>query len=159
MLAKASVSRPRRGRSPWRSRRSTTIAPQISLPCVRAFTITCGPATPLSNEWTYSTPVVDSRCGAILGAVSSTRIGGLVSVLMVVVPVAVAMRVGMVVGVTMRVVVFVVVFVVVPVIVIVIVVVVVVVVVSGAGVRAAFRGIAGDALEQPRVVAAQYFET
>jgi hypothetical protein len=52
MFANDSVSAPRVGRSLSRSRRSTTIAPQISLPWVSALTITCGPGTPLSKVWT-----------------------------------------------------------------------------------------------------------
>src|SRR5688500_17714035 len=61
------------------------MAPQISLPWVSAFTITCGPGLPLSNVWTYSVPVADCRCAAVSGAVSSTGMAGLVSVLMAVV--------------------------------------------------------------------------
>jgi hypothetical protein len=75
MLAKENVSVPRVGRSPSRSRRSTTMAPQISLPCVSAFTSTCGPGLPLANVWTYSVPVLEARCGSMSGAASSMAIG------------------------------------------------------------------------------------
>ncbi len=74
-LAKASVSLPRVGRTPSRSSRSTTIAPQISLPWVSACTMTCGPGLPLSKVWTQSTPVLDWRCGSMSGAFSSTAWG------------------------------------------------------------------------------------
>ena len=42
-LTKPNVSRPRAGRSPARSSRSSTIAPAISLPCEIASSATCGP--------------------------------------------------------------------------------------------------------------------
>ena len=47
-----------------RSRRrsaSSTIAPQSSLPCTMAVSMTCGPSRPLSNVVAYSTPVLPRR--------------------------------------------------------------------------------------------------
>src|SRR5207248_7613632 len=80
MLAKARVKVPRTGRTPRLRSWSTTMAPQISLPCVSALTSTCGPGLPLSKVWTKSVPVADLRWGWMSGAWSSTATGGMGSV-------------------------------------------------------------------------------
>ena len=51
MLLNEKMSVPWRGFSPDASRSSTTMAPDTSLPCVRAATITVGPGLPLSRTW------------------------------------------------------------------------------------------------------------
>src|SRR5438128_1050826 len=95
-LAKESVSLPRTGRTSSRSSRSTTIAPQISLPWVSAFTSTCGPALPLSKVCTNCVPVAERRWRSMSGASSSTGGGNGFSGFVVVVgmPMAVVMLVG-----------------------------------------------------------------
>src|SRR5690348_8076005 len=146
------------GRTPSRSRRSTTIAPQISVPCVRAHTIACGPGLPLSKVWTHSTPVEERRWGSMSGASSSIRMalmggsvvvsfgGGVGAVLVVRMRVVVVVRVRMRMGMVVRMV-----------RVIVVVVVTVIVVVRPAGVGAAL-GIARHGVEQAREVPLQRVE-
>jgi hypothetical protein len=50
------MSRPRAGFAPIERKRSSAMAPQISLPCVSAITSAVGPGLPLSRTWTNSVP-------------------------------------------------------------------------------------------------------
>ena len=69
---KPNVSRPRAGRSPAASSRSSTIAPLISLPCEIASRATCGPGAVAAKLVNPSIPVFPVRQGARSGTVSRT---------------------------------------------------------------------------------------
>src|SRR5580658_8567694 len=75
-LTKPKVSRPRVGASPARSRRSSTMAPEISLPCVSASSATCGPGSAATRVVNPRTPVLPSAQGAMSGTASRTSNGG-----------------------------------------------------------------------------------
>src|SRR5258706_2757021 len=147
-LANARVSVPRVGASPSRSNRSTTSAPQISLPCVSAFTITWGPGLPLSKVWTNSVPVGERRWRSMSGAFNSTAMavmGGSVAVVVIVI-----MRgtVGMVIAMA----------VVMVMIVVVVMAMAVMVMIRGAQMGAALRGIPRDHRQHAFDVDAQLLE-
>ena len=72
MLANTRLSRPRAGWNPLRSKRSSTIAPAISLPCERATRTTCGPGNSPRNVVTPGKPVLPGNQDSISGAASST---------------------------------------------------------------------------------------
>src|SRR3954471_9184175 len=73
-LANTAFSVPRAGRSARASRRSSAMAPHTSLPCVRPWIVTHGPAREDAKRHTYGRPALPSDHRVMSG--KSTSIAG-----------------------------------------------------------------------------------